>query len=73
LKYRTNAGEGCGLEVWRKLFIDYEGFSDQVLDIKFNQFQNPARTKDLKELERVLPEWKRGGNNSPSEHAPLQS
>ena len=57
LKYRTNAGEGCGLEVWRKLFQDNEGMSDQVVDVQFKQFSMPARTKTLDELAKVLPEW----------------
>ncbi len=44
--------------MWRKLFIDHEGFSVAVLDVKCKQYQEPARAKDLKELEKVLPEWK---------------
>ena len=57
LKYRTNAGEHCGLKVWRKLFQDNEGISDQVVDVQFKQFSNPARTKTLDQLAKVLPEW----------------
>ena len=57
IKYRTNSGESCGLEVWRKLVQDNEGMSDQVVDVQFKQFSFPARTKSLGELVKVLPEW----------------
>ena len=52
MKYRMNAGEGCGLEVWRRLFHDNEGFADQVLDLKFNQFKNPG--EDILSWEKTL-------------------
>ena len=61
MKYRTNAGEGCGLEAWRKLFQDNEGISDQVTDVQFKQFTLPARTKSIEELAKILPEWETVG------------
>ncbi len=32
-----------------------------MLDHKFNQFSNQVRTKDLRELEKILPEWEAVG------------
>ena len=61
MKYRVNAGEGCGLEAWRKLFQDNEGISDQVIDVQFKQFTSPARTKSIEDLAKILPEWETVG------------
>ena len=56
MKYRTNAGEGSGLEVWRKLFQDNEGMSSKVIDLQFKQSTLPTRTKTLEALAKVLSE-----------------
>ena len=45
MKYRMTAGEGCGLEIWRKLYHDSEGFSDQVLDIKSGSTRTPPERR----------------------------
>ena len=61
LQKARDAGQGRGLELWRKLRISWMGLKDQVLSAKGRRYQEPVRCSSLPELWEKLPEWRKMG------------
>ena len=61
LQKGRDAGEGRGLEFWRKLHLTWLGLKEQVLATKVLSFTEPPRCGSMTLLWEALPAWKRLG------------
>jgi len=54
-------GDGRGLELWRKLHVEWEGAAPQVVASKASRFQDPTRCSTEMKLWEELPKWEQLG------------
>ena len=51
------AGEGCGLEAWRRLYTNYNPVTKGRLRSTYNNIAKPKQVKDLKNLMAYILKW----------------
>jgi hypothetical protein len=54
-------GDGCGLDLWRRLHSEWQGAAPQVVAAKARRFQDPARCGNILQLWEIMPAWEQLG------------
>ena len=54
---RSRTCEGNGLELWRTLYLEWQGCAPQVRHAKARNFQDPDRCTSVGQLWEALPRW----------------
>ena len=67
---RGHLCEGNGLELWRRLYCEWQGASAQVNASKLTQYMHPKRCTSKDDLWERLPAWERLASENSWRHAP---